>query len=537
MNITEVNESVSLENPDFYLTSDLTQRLDLISHLLANTSFIPFVQSTEGCGKTRLARHLADTLSDRYTISLISGGPLAGINDLRAALAKSVGISASDEVSDELLEAQFCKLAERKKNFLLLLDDADQLAADSLSWIIEFFSKQKVTCTTKCVIFSAVDVLALPLAPMQLSKLNDNIQILDIPKFTVSQMRGFIDYIRSNDLEALSDAQLAALQKQTQGIPGKVLWQVQFTDLQHNEPELVATKSEPWLRPFLILAILGFLVSVGLIYYFQNEINQFVANEGPAESDETIELQTLVIPQQAEMPMVVTEKREAVGAGIETAPVEELPVTDVADAEAEITEEVSSPAQVVVADVVKPEVEQQKTERSVSQESPNQPAGIEPDLAAAEKLTDDSVDSKQLQEPAQEVKAQSTKQVETRAQPPVSPSVPKAPELPPAKAVATTNNPGFKTIDWLYAQGDSAYTLQLLAVSDRSGIERFVKKHNLNGDIVILQTLRNGKAWYSLLFGAYSSRDEAVKEAKRLPKSYKSSSAWPRSVESVKQSQ
>ena len=110
------------------------------------------------------------------------------------------------------------------------------------------------------------------------------------------------------------------------------------------------------------------------------------------------------------------------------------------------------------------------------------------------------------------------------------------PEIVESEAPAPLEEllPGFKSVAWLLEHPDSHYTLQLLAVSERQSITKFVKKHKLSGDLVLLESEKNGKNLYSLLFGQYSSRDSAVKARQKLPKSYKASTAWPRSVGSVR---
>ncbi len=546
MNITEDNIDLRQDSSGYYLTSDLTQRLDLISHLLANTDLIPFVQSAEGCGKTRLARHLADSLAERYTVSLVSGGPMAGITDLRAALAEIAGLPGS-EISDDLLEEQFCRLADNKKNFLLLLDDADQLAADSLSWLIQFFSDQKIACNTKCVIFSAVDVLALPLGPVQLGRLKGVIQVLDIPRFNFEQMRGFIDFVRGDKLEPLSDAQIAVLEKQTRGVPGKVLWQLQFADIQATTDDLQSKKAEPWLKPLLVAAIAGFVITVGSIMYFQDEINQFIVGDDSESSSDEAELQTLVIPPQKPLPQVVTgdaepepelvEKSELYIPGAMQDRLE--PASEIAPLSVPVAEVKSTPvsestpapqtaddiqdATGVVEQVAQGQVEQQPAVEKVgddAQEITETEVKSEPEVK--------TVSSTVKEAPVTVVKTVKTKAVNKSVIPPVPPA-PSVPASPPAAPEV------YKSVDWLYSHNDEAYTLQLLAVSDRSGIDRFVNQHKFNGDLVILTTVRDEKPWYALLYGAFPSRDKAVAAKKKLPKSYKSSSAWPRSVNSLKQ--
>ena len=547
MNITEDSIELKQGSSGYYLTSDLTQRLDLISHLLANTDLIPFVQSAEGCGKTRLARHLADSLAERYTVSLVSGGPMAGITDLRTALAEIAGLPGS-EISDDLLEEQFCRLADNKKNFLLLLDDADQLAADSLSWLIQFFSDQKIACNTKCVIFSAVDVLALPLGPVQLGRLKGVIQVLDIPRFNFEQMRGFIDFIRGDTLEPLSDAQLAVLEKQTRGVPGKVLWQVQFADIQTTTDVLQTKKTEPWLKPLLVAAISGFVITVGAIIYFQEEINRFIVGDDSESSAVEPELQTLVIPPQEAMPMVVTDESGPEPDLVETSEPALVEAIEQPESIAEITPESMPVAEAEPALVAASSPLSQLTdnaengagiEEQTIPEQVEQPSSVEAenlDQVIAETVDRPGEEEKTVLTPVQEAPLTVIETVKTKTvEKSVVPAVPPVPSVPVSPPPAPVAKPVYRSVDWLYSHNDQAYTLQLLAVSDRTGIDRFVKQHKFSGDLVILTTVRDNRPMYALLYGAFVSRDQAIAAKKQLPESYKSSSAWPRSVDSLKQ--
>jgi DamX protein len=93
----------------------------------------------------------------------------------------------------------------------------------------------------------------------------------------------------------------------------------------------------------------------------------------------------------------------------------------------------------------------------------------------------------------------------------------------------------FKSVDWIVNQADKSYTLQLLAVSEEKGIKRFLQLHKIHGNLVVMETKRNGKPWFALLYGAYISRDEALRARNSLPATYKSSGAWPRSILSIRQ--
>ena len=79
------------------------------------------------------------------------------------------------------------------------------------------------------------------------------------------------------------------------------------------------------------------------------------------------------------------------------------------------------------------------------------------------------------------------------------------------------------------------YTLQLIGVQEEKAVERFVRTHQLVGSVAYFRSLRNGRAWFSVVYGIFSSRDEAVAGRAQLPAALRNAGVWPRSLASVQQ--
>ncbi len=86
---------------------------------------------------------------------------------------------------------------------------------------------------------------------------------------------------------------------------------------------------------------------------------------------------------------------------------------------------------------------------------------------------------------------------------------------------------------WLLKQKPSSYTIQLVGLQDEKGITGFIKRHSVDGPIAYYRTLRNGKPWFPVLYGAYSTKARAVTARGKLPKSLIDSGAWLRTLGSV----
>lgn len=86
--------------------------------------------------------------------------------------------------------------------------------------------------------------------------------------------------------------------------------------------------------------------------------------------------------------------------------------------------------------------------------------------------------------------------------------------------------------EWVKAQPDGNYTLQLVAVSATAAMEEFLAANpSLNGPFGSFMQLKEGKPLYVLTQGSYPSREEAAAAALRFPGVLQ---AWPRDFAGIK---
>lgn len=103
----------------------------------------------------------------------------------------------------------------------------------------------------------------------------------------------------------------------------------------------------------------------------------------------------------------------------------------------------------------------------------------------------------------------------------------------PAKvAVKQASNRLFRE-QWLLQQKQSSYTIQLVGFQDEQSIAKFVQRHSLSGVIAYYRTQLNGKSWYPVLYGVYSSRGRANAARSNLPESIIKTGPWVRTLGAV----
>jgi len=92
---------------------------------------------------------------------------------------------------------------------------------------------------------------------------------------------------------------------------------------------------------------------------------------------------------------------------------------------------------------------------------------------------------------------------------------------------------GFLREEWLLKQSSSSYTIQLVGLQDEKGIAKFIRRHSVSDHIAYYRTQRNGKPWFPVLYGVYSTKSRAVDARDKLPKSLVNSGVWLRTLGSV----
>jgi DamX protein len=87
---------------------------------------------------------------------------------------------------------------------------------------------------------------------------------------------------------------------------------------------------------------------------------------------------------------------------------------------------------------------------------------------------------------------------------------------------------GLKDTAWVWSQDPSHYTIQLSGALDEASIEAEVRGLSLPGEFAAVQTLRNGKPWYALIYGSFSDKAAAQDAVTQLPPGVQKAGPWPR---------
>ncbi len=86
---------------------------------------------------------------------------------------------------------------------------------------------------------------------------------------------------------------------------------------------------------------------------------------------------------------------------------------------------------------------------------------------------------------------------------------------------------------WILSRPGGHYTVQLLAVASESEARAFIESHGLRRSAAYSRTRRDGRDWYSIIYGEYRNYAEARAAAESLPAALRVTQPWIRSFKSV----
>jgi DamX protein len=119
--------------------------------------------------------------------------------------------------------------------------------------------------------------------------------------------------------------------------------------------------------------------------------------------------------------------------------------------------------------------------------------------------------------------------------PAVSTSKPQAkPSQPAAKPVKPKPTPRPAPAATASAKPGTGYALQFFGVTERKAASNFIARHNLGDRARIIDSKREGKPWFVVVYGAYPTRAAAQNAAGRLPPAVQREvQPWVRDVKSL----
>lgn len=491
----------------YYSTPGRYGLLQQVIHFVRFGEGVPVIQGAVGSGKTTLSEQLLAQLQPESSVVLVDAGKgISGLFPLLAEISEGFGLPAAGENAGEQLAGlrHYARaLVESGKLGVLIVDDADELDDQALGGLMSLMQGGRAGEGGLHLVFFSKSGLAERID--ELGLLDVPVYDFDVPAFSPSEMAGFLGGVQG---ELLPNERVQSIWGGSQGYPGAALKLLSASDCGADVDEADGEREPNLLSslPLAHVAALGLLL-VALIWAF------FSSEEGDS----------LGVPAVVRQGEQTQEKASKVEPSIEIDNEIEGGVSE--EVHAEVVENVRevSDSKPEKAELV---IDAFSKAADAAQGQQKDAPKLESALLNSERegLTDvaSAGSDAEASGPAKGAVGSAEDAVGRR---------PTAEALP-AQEVGPSVQPNLDE-DFLLAQKGGAYTLQVLAASQKEALIQFVNRQPNRSNLKIYQGLREGRRLYVVVAGVFPTRKAALDAIIDLPLTQRQAGPWPRQLESI----
>ncbi len=575
----------------FFADPAISQRLEMLRHLIHYSDLLLVVIGEQGSGKTTLLQQFLRSDREQMPVCRVDGEYGMDAGRLLDRIAQGFGLSGAPADSAKLAESLARKGGDQP--FLLLIDDAHRLSMEALATLLELAELDGPEGRLMRIVLFCEPAINELLADPAIAPLRDRItQTMEMPLLTEEQTADYLLHrMRVAGLRGESpfSAKLVKMiHKGARGNPARI------NELAH-QALMEISGEEPRRNPLASLANgekglpLGGIAAV-VILVLLVPLMLFLGGDGEERAEQVRQEVTLPIgsPDGEKAVVVLAGERPAETpvshAKTEISSEEELsrPVADqttprlkgwppeeendvqqVAEVAAEPVIEIPAAAQPkthpegappVIERVLPDPVPASRERQIVTLRGFGFDTGSRVTLGWTGRVKELSPEQVQVKS-AEEIQiaivtgsaedtwtvrvtnpdGTSSKIVKFHVQPRESaPALAPSPSRQPVAKADTGRPEGVHREAWLMAQNPAHYTVQLMGAGEEAKVLDFVRQHNLKGELAYFRGLSQGKDWYSLVAGVYPDFKSANKAAAQLARELKDTSPWVRRIGNIR---
>ncbi len=494
-------KSKPLEGKRALITLDRAQKMDLLIHLLTNLQQPLIVRGPEGIGKTTLLNTFRESHGHIWPICKLQGSASLSFESVITQLSQYLKLSNTGSGFDLSALRTFCE----KQKVILLIDDADGLLPGLMGELTDFAASLKGLR----LVFSLNDEAFQ--AKSGSDPAIDACHFVELPPLNQQQCREFLQSLlvtqgnsaqpgTASSFNTITDAQAEELYRQTQGIPGRILAKLpELNRRQNRKPGL-------WIGIALSIALGGFAVKTWLPFATFETLKP----DQPVETLQTVGEQAPITPVAPAQPLTPSETGGITPAGALIP--EPLP--------ASLPSPTQTPAVTYPPEHKSP---QEAPDQTIIDHAPRESAKTDQAPAPAAAETTSSAEASPAlppKPPAVEEKPKDsvapTNNIPVETKPIEKPAA--VIEQTPPKAKPANAETGESDSDWIMAQPPNHYTMQIMVLSSKASVLRFLKKYAEYRDGLKYYSIgRDDQEKYVLIFGSFPSSSEALRQKTSLP--------------------
>lgn len=535
-----------LEGSVDYIPSQWEQHLDLLQHLIRNSNTLLAVIGERGVGKTTLLNRLiletlnedsqqGETIEPRLltehlailesdTIRVCKTNADAGFDPDRLLDFIAEGFELpwqSSEILEEQFDSQVENLQQSPRTCLLILDDAHLLPSETVESLLYMVGQQSdAQMRFHVVLFGESPLKSCLLEVNEYQGTSDLTCVLDLESLSREETERYLQYRLSNaGLEGtlpLSQTDITRIYKVSRGIPSQINRVARQI--------LVGATQERWQASSSLLAslrehqakLLGGALLVGIMLFvgfqlFDNENDAFQS---------TIRQPQITLSGQPDHPVPAhaSAVEVAENAAVSSS---EAGVVDVLTASLQ-------PQTGVAHQLLKGStapVDEETTD--IPKQKNSKPVPIVTVSAKDEEIViPEMMETTVLDDGPIEVVVNRPNVVPVK--PAVKAKTPSVEKLKSGPAKSPTEKQGLTS-------KPEYFTLQVVGVREERKLVKMIKEYNLENKARYVHTRHQGKDWFVLWYGQYTSAQQARADVTKLPKPLQDLKPWVRRVTNAQQ--
>lgn len=493
--------------------------LEQLRHLSRWTRRLLVVTGPRGIGKTTLYRALSANLDPRARAARINGTLVTSDRDVMISIAQGFGIgipsNASGQLLFELVASGVMEAAAGERVCMVLIDDAQLLDARAVDQLLNVVAQQdlRVVCFAEREFIGALQRSA--------KRLTDEVpwHELSLPQFNPEQTRDYLEW-RCDQAgygggTPFNDDQVNHIASASGGLPAKVNALASDALMQLGMSPRRSRITIPFAHRTIAVGLVVLLAAFYLVWppaeddLDQRSLSEFDMAHG-ADLASSADVDDIAEPAR---------EREAVRDESSTADAERSELAQ-ATIDATSTAAIAPPSgggSVVPAtpdEVAEPASQPASSDEAIVEQAVVEPASVE------------------IEEPAVVVAAPAQRSDERAERP--DPASPVRVEERSEPAAVSPRPGAWRDGDWLLAQSDERYTIQLLGSGDAERVREYLGEQSDPREFASYRTRSGDRELYIVVYGLFTDRDAALAAASDLPPETGRVGPWVRKLSAVK---
>ncbi len=501
--------SQETENSNYYLPPTWQHHEEVIRHLSQLSQNVLLVIAPQDGGKTTFMQHMLDKRTPALHKMHLTAKAHTSVEAMLNQVVQSFGLDwhGVQQTRDDIHHLQFQGQSQHLGIWTLFVDDAHLLSNEQLQALVELINFEAQSINQMRLVLLGEPSLELRMFSPDFTAISNNrIYTIELESWTLQDVQTFVNATSVGQL--FNKDQVLSIFERSNGLPGAVVREkLSALEQQGSNGKRKTKKSFNilGLNP-ISLGVLAGLALGGTYLVVNNANTQEEASPTPVNAAQTAEQNW---PSQNASP-----KQSSPSVAFHFDKVDNSDVIE--DDMKENHEE--QPQVLTVAPAPTTKENQAHTEPAVQQAPQQAVKQTAQEITQQTPVQTKESDSAQANKQNEVQNAKAVKVTE-KPQKVVAPAQPKQKQSA-KKGLSEQEN-------HLLSVNKRHYTLQLLGASNEESIKKFVKKHGLEKTTYAFQTKRQGKDWYIVVYGDYSTNQEAKLASEKMTKQLNSSNIQP----------